>query len=128
MIDADGQVLGRVATRAASILRGKERETFTPFLDNGDHVIVVNAAKVQLTGAKLNQKLYHRYTGYPGGLRTDSAEKLIVEKPEKMLRIAIEGMLPKSKLGKAMARKLMIYADGQHPHQAQQPQTLALGK
>jgi large subunit ribosomal protein L13 len=127
-IDAEGQVLGRVATRVASILRGKERATFTPFLDNGDHVIILNAAKIVLTGEKLNKKLYHHYTGYPGGLRTVAAEKLIVDKPEQVLRIAIEGMLPKSKLGKAMARKLMIYADNQHPHVAQQPQTIGLGK
>ncbi len=122
VVDADSQVLGRVATQIAVILRGKHRVDFTPFLDLGDHVIVVNAAKVRLTGNKGEQKMYRRYTGYPGGLREIQAHKLLEQKPEKLLREAVLGMLPKSKLGKALGKKLLVYAGGDHPHQAQQPE------
>ncbi len=127
-VDADGQVLGRVATRVASLLRGKEREQFTPFLDCGDHVIVVNAAKVRFTGNKLEQKFYHHYTGYPGGLSTTSLRRMFEAKPERVIREAVVGMLPKSKLGKALAKKLMVYADDKHPHQAQKPEPIRLAK
>ena len=127
-VDADGQVLGRVATRVASLLRGKEREQFPPFLDCGDHVIVVNAAKVRFTGNKLEQKFYHHYTGYPGGLSTTSLRRMFEAKPERVIREAVVGMLPKSKLGKALAKKLMVYADDKHPHQAQKPEPIRLAK
>jgi large subunit ribosomal protein L13 len=128
VIDASGEVLGRLATRAASILRGKEREQFTPFLDCGDHVIVVNASKVKLTGNKLEQKFYHHYTGFPGGLHSTTLRRMFEEKPEQIIREAVEGMLPKSKLGKHLAKKLMVYADDKHPHEAQKPVALRLGK
>lgn len=127
-VDADGQVLGRLATRVASILRGKEREQFTPFLDCGDHVIVVNAAKIRFTGNKLEQKFYHHYTGYPGGLTSTSLRRLFEQKPERVIREAVLGMLPKNKLGKALAKKLLIYAGDQHLHQAQKPEAIRLGK
>jgi large subunit ribosomal protein L13 len=127
-VDAEGQVLGRLATRVASILRGKEREQFTPFLDCGDHVIVVNAAKIRFTGNKLEQKFYHHYTGFPGGISSTSLRRMFEQKPERVIREAVVGMLPKSKLGKALAKKLMIYADNQHPHEAQKPEPLRLGK
>jgi len=127
-IDADGQVLGRLATRVASILRGKEREQFTPFLDCGDHVIVLNAAKVRLTGNKLEQKFYYHYSGYPGGMSTTSLRRMFEQKPERVIREAVLGMLPKNKLGKALAKKLLIYVDDQHLHQAQKPEPVRLGK
>ena len=127
-VDAGGQRLGRLATRVATLLRGKHREQFTPFLDFGDHVIVINAAKVRLAGNKLEQKVYHRYTGYPGGLKEITARRLMKENPEKVVREAVLGMLPKNKLGKAMARKLRIYADDKHPHQGQKPETYPLPK
>lgn len=128
VVDAERQVLGRLATRVAALLRGKQHEQFTPFLDFGDHVIVVNAAKVRLTGRKLQQKTYYYHTGYPGGLKEISAQRLLQQKPEIVIREAVLGMLPKNKLGKAMARKLLIYADDQHPHQAQQPESYLLNK
>jgi large subunit ribosomal protein L13 len=127
-VDASGQVLGRLATRVASILRGKEREQFTPFLDCGDHVIIVNAAKIRITGNKMDQKVYRHYTGYPGGLKETSAQRMMEQKPERIVREAVVGMLPKTKLGKAMAKKLMVYADDKHPHRAQKPEELPLGK
>ena len=127
-IDADGQVLGRLATHVADLLRGKHKEQYTPFLDVGDHVIVVNAAKVRLTGNKLDQKFYYRYSGYPGGLAETSARRLMDEKPERVVRLAVIGMLPKNKLGKAIAKKLMVYAGDKHPHQAQKPDVIRLGK
>ena len=110
------------------MLRGKEREQFTPFLDCGDHVIVVNAAKVRLTGNKLEQKFYHHYTGYPGGLSSTSLRRMFEQKPERVIREAVLGMLPKNKLGKALAKKLLIYADDQHQHQAQKPVMIQLSK
>ena len=127
VIDAEGQVLGRLATRVATLLRGKHREEFTPFLDFGDHVIVINAAKIRLTGKKLDQKVYRHHTGYPGGLKEIGARKLLEKKPEELVRVAVFGMLPKNRLRKAMARKLMVYADQQHPHQAQKPEPYVLG-
>ncbi len=126
VLDAEGKPLGRLASRAAAILRGKHKPTFTPHLDVGDHVIVVNAAKVALTGRKLDQKLYTRYTGYPGGLRVMTYRRFLAEKPERVIEKAIRGMLPRNRLGRAMARKLRVYAGPDHPHQAQKPEPLAL--
>jgi large subunit ribosomal protein L13 len=128
VIDAQNAVLGRVASRAAMLLMGKHKPTYTPHIDTGDHVIIVNAAKVKLTGAKENQKLYRRHTGYPGGLIETGASKMRATRPAKMLELAISGMLPKTKLGKQMYRKLKVYAGDQHPHQAQKPAVLDLGK
>lgn len=121
VIDAKNQVLGRVATRAATLLMGKHKPVYTPFLDTGDHVIVINAAKVRLTGQKEDQKLYRRHTGYPGGLRETSARRMRVTRPNRMVELAVAGMLPKTKLGKKMVRKLKVYAGDRHPHAAQKP-------
>src|SRR5579863_10528493 len=121
VIDADGQVLGRVASQAASVLMGKTKPIYTPFLDTGDHVIVVNAAKVRLTGRKEEQKLYRRHSGYPGGLTETKARRVRELRPARMVEEAVQGMLPKTKLGKQMYRKLNVYAGPKHPHQAQQP-------
>ena len=121
VVDADGQVLGRLASKAALILMGKHKPTYTTFLDTGDHVIVINAEKVRLTGNKDQQKLYRRHSGYPGGLSEIGAVKMRATRPTKMIEQAIAGMLPKSKLGKQMYRKLKVYAGAKHPHQAQQP-------
>jgi large subunit ribosomal protein L13 len=126
VVDAEGQVLGRLATRVATLLRGKFREEFSPFVDFGDHVIVVNADKVRWTGRKLDQKVYRHYTGYPGGLRTVAARKLSRTKPDRVIREAVLGMLPKNKLRKRMAARLLVYSDGQHPHQAQKPEVVKI--
>jgi len=126
VIDADGAVLGRVASQAAKILMGKHKPTYTPFLDTGDHVIIVNADKVRLTGKKEDQKLYRYHSGYPGGLREVAAKRMRQTRPIKILEEAVSGMLPKNKLGKQMYRKLNVYAGPQHPHQAQTPQALSL--
>ena len=125
VVDAEGQALGRLATRVSRILTGKESPRYTPFLDTGDHVVVINAAKVQVTGLKGEQKVYHRYTGYPGGLRSEDFRKRFERKPEVVVQDAILGMLPKTKLGRAMARKLKVYRADKHPHQAQKPEALA---
>jgi large subunit ribosomal protein L13 len=125
VIDADGQILGRLATRAARLLTGKDKPMYTPFLDTGDHVIVINAGKIKLTGKKLTDKMYRHHTGYPGGLRETTAGDLLAKDPGKLIREAVVGMLPKSKLGRAMRKKLKVYQGPQHPHQAQQPTTLA---
>jgi large subunit ribosomal protein L13 len=125
LIDAEDAVLGRIASKAAQILMGKHKPTYTPFLDTGDHVIVVNAAKVRLTGNKEEQKLYRRHSGYPGGLTETQARKVRATRPTRMLEEAVQGMLPKSKLGKQMYRKLQVYAGPTHPHQAQKPVQLA---
>jgi len=125
VIDASGQTLGRLATRAARILAGKNSPRYTPFLDTGDHVVVVNAEKVKLTGLKAESKVYRRYTGYPGGLREEEFVKLLNRKPEAIVQQAILGMLPKSKLGRAMGKKLKVYRGDKHPHQAQQPVAVA---
>lgn len=127
VIDADGAVLGRIASKAAMLLMGKNKPTYTPFLDTGDHVIVINAAKVRLTGRKEEQKFYRRHTGYPGGLVEVQAVKMRQTRPAKMIEEAISGMLPKTKLGKQMYRKLKVYAGDKHPHQAQKPVALAAG-
>jgi large subunit ribosomal protein L13 len=125
LLDADGQVLGRLASRAAVLLMGKHKPDYTPFLPTGDHVVVVNAAKVRLTGRKEQDKLYRRYSGYPGGLKEVTAGKLRATRPERMVEEAIVGMLPKNKLGKRIARHLRVYAGPQHPHAGQKPQPLA---
>jgi len=126
VVDATGQTLGRLATRVARILSGKNWPRYTPFLDTGDHVVVINAAKVQVTGLKGEQKIYHRYTGYPGGLRSEDFRKRFERKPEVVVQAAIVGMLPHTKLGRAMARKLKVYRSDKHPHQAQKPEAVAL--
>jgi large subunit ribosomal protein L13 len=124
VIDADGQVLGRIATRAARLLQGKHKATWTPYLDMGDHVIVVNAARVRLTGQKEEQKLYRTHSGYEGGMREERAKIVRHRKPIRLVEEAVRGMLPKTKLGDAMYRKLKVYATGDHPHVAQKPQKL----
>jgi large subunit ribosomal protein L13 len=126
VIDAEGQILGRLASRAARILTGKDKPIYTPFLDTGDHVIVINAEKVKLTGNKLTDKMYRYHTGYPGGLKETTAGMLLSKEPGKLVREAVIGMLPKTKLGRAMRKKLKVYAGPQHPHQAQQPTPFAL--
>ena len=126
VIDADSKVLGRVAAQAARVLMGKHKPTYTPFLDTGDHVIVLNAAKIRLTGKKEEQKLYRRHSGYPGGLVETQARDVRSTRPAKMIEEAIRGMLPKTKLGKQMYRKLKVYAGDRHPHQAQKPVEMAL--
>lgn len=125
LIDAQGQVLGRVASKIANLLRGKHNPTFTPHQDTGDFVIVVNAAGLRLTGNKLSAKVYYRHSGYPGGLRTRTAGRDMKENPARILRQAVEGMLPKNRLGRRLATKLKIYAGPEHPHEAQQPITLS---
>jgi len=125
LVDADGKTLGRLATRVARLLLGKGKPIYTPFLDTGDHVIVVNAAKVRLTGTKYRDKLYRRHSGYPGGLRATAAGDLLAKNPEKVVREAVFGMLPKTKLGRALRKKLRVYRGPDHPHQAQQPVPLA---
>ncbi|MFN0122817.1 MAG: 50S ribosomal protein L13 [Blastocatellia bacterium] len=121
LIDAEGQTVGRVASLVARLLMGKHKATWTPFIDVGDHVVIINAGKVQFTGNKIEAKMYHHHTGYPGGLKTISARDQLARHPERVLEIAIRGMLPKSKMGKAMASKLKVYASPEHPHGAQQP-------
>jgi len=124
VVDAEGQVLGRLASRVACILTGKEKPIYTPFLDVGDHVIVVNAEKVRLSGKKLANKTYCHHTGYPGGLRETTAGVLLAKNPERLVREAVFGMLPKTRLGRAMRRKLRVYKGPDHPHQAQGPTAL----
>jgi large subunit ribosomal protein L13 len=126
LVDADGKTLGRLAARVAGVLRGKHRPTFTPNVDIGDHVVIVNAEKIHLTGGKLDKKLYHRHTGYPGGLKTALAKHVFQKDPTQLLITAIEGMLPKTPLGNGMAKKLRVYTGPNHPHQAQQPQPISL--
>jgi large subunit ribosomal protein L13 len=124
VVDASGKTLGRLATGAANILSGKNSPKYTPYIDMGDHVIVINAEKIKLTGLKSQQKIYRRYTGFPGGLREEEFSKLIERKPEAILEQAIKGMLPKSKLGRQMATKLKVYRGDKHPHLAQQPEAV----
>ncbi|MBI4466549.1 MAG: 50S ribosomal protein L13 [Acidobacteria bacterium] len=124
VVDARGQVLGRLATRVARLLMGKQKATYTPAVDAGDHVVVVNARGIRLTGKKLDQKFYRWHTGYPGGLKEVKARHMYEQKPERMVREAILGMLPKNKLHGRRARRLRVYPDGSHPHVAQQPQPL----
>ena len=124
LIDAAERPLGRIASRAATILRGKHRPDFTPHQDAGDFVIIINASQVRLTGAKLEDKVYHRHTGFPGGIRTTTAGKLRDTRPERLLEMAVRGMLPKNRLGRRLFTKLKIYRGAEHPHAAQQPQTV----
>ena len=128
VVDAEGQTLGRMAAQIASILRGKDKPTFTPNQNLGDHVIVINAEKIVLTAGKAAKKMYYHHTGYIGSLKQTTAEKLLREKPERVVKYAITGMLPKTKLGKAMAKKLKVYAGPTHRHQAQQPQDFKLNR
>ena len=121
IIDADGQVLGRIATVAARLLQGKNKPTYTPFIDTGDHVVVVNAGVVKLTGQKESQKLYRRHSGFEGGLREERAVDVRKRQPVRLVEEAVRGMLPKTKMGDAMYRKLKVYAKADHPHTAQQP-------
>ena len=125
VIDAEAAALGRVASRAATLLMGKHKATWAPSIDTGDHVVIINAAKLKLTGNKEGQKLYRRHTGYPGGLVETGARKMRETRPERMVELAISGMLPKTKLGKQMYRKLKVYSGDHHPHQAQKPVPLA---
>lgn len=128
VVDATGQTLGRLASRVARILAGKENPRYTPFLDTGDHVVVINAAKVKLTGMKSEKKVYYHYTGFPGGMRAEQFNKRMQRRPEQVVEEAITGMLPHTKLGRAMAKKLKVYRDDKHPHQAQKPAALELAK
>ena len=126
VIDAEGLVVGRLATKIASVLRGKHKPDYTPHFDNGDYVIVINADKVRFTGLKMDQKVYLRHTGYPGGQRSATAKELLAKKPIAIVETAVKGMLPKTKLGRAQYKKLFVYAGAEHPHVAQQPATLEL--
>jgi large subunit ribosomal protein L13 len=121
VIDAEGKPLGRVATQAAKLLQGKHKAVYTPFIDTGDHVVIVNAAKVRLTGRKEEQKVYRYHSGYEGGLREERAKDVRQKNPVRLVEEAVRGMLPKTKLGEAMWRKLKVYAEADHPHQAQKP-------
>ena len=126
VVDAKGQTLGRLASKIAPILKGKHKPTYTPHLDCGDYVVVVNADKVRVTGRKLDQKFYHRHSGYPGGLTSISLRHQLERNPERVLQAAVRGMLPKNRLGRRMIKKLKIYAGDGHPHQAQQPTPLKI--
>jgi len=126
VVDAQGQNLGRLATRIATILRGKHKPTFTPGMDVGDFVIVMNADKITVTGNKMQEKMYYRHSLYPGGLRETSLESMLAKHPERVVEHAVRGMLPKNRLGRAMMKKLKVYAGGNHPHQAQKPRALEL--
>ncbi|HJZ67329.1 MAG TPA: 50S ribosomal protein L13 [Blastocatellia bacterium] len=126
LIDADGKRVGRLATAVARLLMGKTKPSYTPFLDVGDHVVIINAEKVVFTGNKLKDKVYRHHTGWPGGLKEIAAERLIQRHPERVLEQAIRGMLPKTKLGRKMGKKLKVYVGSDHPHQAQRPELLAL--
>ncbi|MFK7977596.1 MAG: 50S ribosomal protein L13 [Halioglobus sp.] len=124
VVDATDKTLGRLASEIAHRLRGKHKAEYTPHVDTGDYIVVVNAEKVRVTGAKTTDKMYHRHTGYPGGLKSMSFEKLIDRAPERVIQGAVKGMLPRNPLGRAMFKKLKVYAGGEHPHSAQQPQAL----
>jgi large subunit ribosomal protein L13 len=126
VVDAEGQTVGRLATEVARVLTGKNKPQYTPFLDTGDHVIVINARKAVFKGSKAEQKFYHHHTLYPGGLRSISVKDQFAKHPERVIELAVKGMLPKNKLGKAMAKKLKVYAGAEHPHAAQRPQALAI--
>ena len=126
VVDAEGLVLGRLATEVARVLRGKHKPTFTPHLDTGDHVVIVNADKVVLTAGKAHKKLVHRHSGYPGGLRSETYADLLARRPEEALRRSIQGMLPKNRLGRQMIRKLKVYRGPDHPHASQNPQPLTI--
>lgn len=125
-IDADGKTLGRLASRVATILCGKHKPIYTPHLDVGDYVIVTNAEKVTVSGKKKDEKIYYKYSGYPGGLRTMNFREMIKKHPERVIKLAVKGMLPKNRLGRKMFKKLKVYSGTEHPHEAQQPETLEL--
>jgi large subunit ribosomal protein L13 len=127
VVDAAGQTLGRLATRVASVLRGKHKPVYSPSVDAGDYVIVINAEKIHVTGRKLDQKMYYRYSGYPGGLRETTLRNLLQKRPTQAVEHAVRGMLPKNRLGRRMFKHLKVYAGSEHPHEAQQPETLELG-
>ncbi|HEY7713422.1 MAG TPA: 50S ribosomal protein L13 [Candidatus Binatia bacterium] len=126
VIDADGKILGRMATEIAKVLRGKHKPVYTPNQDAGDFVVVINARGLKLTGAKLEKKVYFRHTEYPGGIRERTAEQMLQEKPEELVRLAVKGMLPKNRLSRKLVTKLKVYAGPDHPHSAQKPQTLTI--
>ncbi|WP_216831059.1 50S ribosomal protein L13 [Alkalihalobacterium elongatum] len=126
VVDAEGQTLGRLSSEVASILRGKHKPIFTPNVDTGDHVIIINASKIVLTGKKLQDKIYYRHTNHPGGLKQTTAGEMLQNKPERMLELAIKGMLPKNTLGRKQGMKLHVYAGSEHKHQAQKPEVLEL--
>ena len=126
LVDADGKTLGRLATEVASRLRGKHKPEFTPHVDTGDYVVVVNAEKIVVTGKKATDKLYHHHSGYPGGIKSISFDKLLVKSPEMIIEKAVKGMMPKNKLSRAMLSKLKVYAGNDHPHSAQQPTLLEI--
>ena len=122
LVDAEGKTVGRLASRVATILMGKAKPSYTPYIDVGDHVVIVNAEKVVLTGTKWQDKVYRHHTGYPGGLKEISAQKQLQQHPERIIESAVIGMLPKTKMGRAMAKKLKVYSGSDHPHKAQQPE------
>lgn len=126
VVDASGQTLGRLASEVARIVRGKHKPTYSPAVDAGDYVIVINADKIYVTGRKLDQKMYYRHSGYPGGLKEVSLRRMLEEHPTRVIEHAVRGMLPKNRLGRKMIRKLKVYAGSDHPHQAQQPEPLEL--
>jgi large subunit ribosomal protein L13 len=126
LVDAEGQNLGRLASRIAQVLRGKHKPTYSPHLDGGDYVVVVNADKIAVTGRKMDQKMYYRHTGYPGGIRETNLRGLLARHPTHALKFAVRGMLPKNRLGRRMIKKLKIYAGPEHPHQAQSPEAVEL--
>ena len=126
VVDASGKTVGRLATEVARMISGKNNPAWTPFMDMGDHVVVINARKAVFTGSKNDQKLYRRHTLYPGGLRETTVKEMFEKKPEKVIELAVKGMLPKTKLGKAMVKKLKVYADGDHRHTAQKPEAVEI--
>ncbi|HHT68408.1 MAG TPA: 50S ribosomal protein L13 [Firmicutes bacterium] len=126
VVDADGQTLGRLATQVATILRGKHRPTYTPHVDTGDHVIIINAEKIHLTGNKLQAKRYYRHSGYPGGIKSVTAGEVLNRHPERVIKAAVWGMIPHNKLGRQIIKKLKVYAGAEHPHEAQMPEPLVL--
>ena len=126
LVDAENKILGRLASKIASILKGKNKPIFTPYLDTGDFVVVINAKKIKLTGKKLNDKIYYHYSGYPGGMKSITPKDLLQKKPEEVIRKAVWGMLPKNSLGRQMLTKLKVYPGKEHPHQAQQPKKIEL--
>jgi large subunit ribosomal protein L13 len=126
LVDANDQTLGRLATRIATLLEGKHKPTYSPHIDTGDHVVVINAARVKVTGNKLLQKRYYRHSGYPGGLKEESLQTLLARRPALVIERAVKGMLPQNRLGRAMFRKLKVYSGSDHPHQAQQPKAAEL--
>ncbi|NMB19821.1 MAG: 50S ribosomal protein L13 [Firmicutes bacterium] len=126
VVDAEGQTLGRLATQVATILKGKHKPIYTPHVDTGDHVIIINAEKIHLTGKKLQDKKYYRHSGYPGGIKSVTAGEVLNRHPERVIKAAVWGMIPHNKLGRQMIKKLRVYAGTEHPHEAQMPETLVL--